>query len=1186
MSGTPQARTPAKNPAGHHPARRRLSAHVGAKSNKNDNTNGSSPPARQRANPTTPPSSAKKKKKPNTTPTATSTPAMKQQQQQEQQSKHDASDATARAVAKQERPFSSSSSGAASPGSGRRQTGAEGVLTFLNEEADIAVTAEATPPRPSQQPAEAPSRKLAALHVTELCLLGSPPPPTIVTAAVEDAPARSRLHSPCATSPEAAGDVSPAAGHDSEAENDSVVRGEDKDDAASTTDEGGACRVAKPGSTPAPLPVTPERPVQTRYFRCAKPLLQVEKTSEGGAAVEEEVEQDSTEETTDDEALEKATTRFVGGDVQQSSNSDAADARPTQRDTVSEKKAEEEQEDEEEGMAELAPRVLDMNTTLLGEDEDNDEDSDDGDAKSDRGSNCVGWCVSPSATAIYEPAQEDHQARETTTALHGFEAEQPPLPKTVAVCPTEEKAVAEASAFPLPDSDAELDADTCSDTTTSTSLSANSSFSDSRTCSSSSSNTNATLHRVSTAAPTSMRSPSSSTKQNSRGDSHAMPSAPASANTSTVERQEREVEPAVSLSPAHTEAGDEETADAAAKRTSLSINRGHSSSYGCTEGINSPASHGTRRSTPRIEEAEVKDDEDVHSATDNRRSTSPVVVSPSAEFTIAQPSDVHLEASPAEAAKVMVVRLEDVHVRLRKSVIVHEEMEAWMERQSCVAVCGGELQSMQDEDRSRMWSSALASLETLVTEYEANLLRCVMKAFSEAWLPTTPLTGLCHVNSAALLKPPYARIVKRKGAKALAPSRSAASRRLPPPAPPFSEFAHDGLQETAVDGHLVQESEMSFLFRLYVVAPSQAARERLCQVYFSRQLQRYHNWVHHLEFEFLYMRMVAIRAIFMLEMHERRLTCMRRDLGIRDCIELFVLLAPRPRAPTVSASRTVFSAFRMAFHAIGGDHQHRSDTKHTATTRPPSSPPQRQKPAPKTRAATATSSRRSLLQAPTEAPLLFTSERCGSGKYAVPVVCELAERPAEPRAAHPCNGSRGTVGRTEQTERKEQNGAGAPSELREITREADPPRESAERHCGTPRPLNKTYSNYYKMVAEKKSHAPPLALLADVHLPQLLRTTSRAASSSRRASTSKSDEEEKETGDARRDEKVRKTGRFFSQKPKQSPRRHKDQVLKDGRLRAKEKVASTKRTRTPPRPPTEADFVNLCDDGALRKLLT
>lgn len=82
------------------------------------------------------------------------------------------------------------------------------------------------------------------------------------------------------------------------------------------------------------------------------------------------------------------------------------------------------------------------------------------------------------------------------------------------------------------------------------------------------------------------------------------------------------------------------------------------------------------------------------------------------------------------------------------------------------------------------------------------------------------------------------------------------------------------------------------LFRLSPTLPV-AKQTELLSAFVDDQLEMYDRQVHHLMFDVLYTRIVAIPATLMLERHERRLLCMRRDLYLRDAIDLFMLTAPK-----------------------------------------------------------------------------------------------------------------------------------------------------------------------------------------------------------------------------------------------------------------------------------------------------
>ncbi|KPA79091.1 hypothetical protein ABB37_05616 [Leptomonas pyrrhocoris] len=1215
MPSIPEARTPVRNPTGPHPVRRRLPLHGGP-------TNGASPTSRSRPNPTTPPSSAKKK--------STKTTVKKQ--------KH-----VGKAAGAHHLPSPSLSPPPPPPppsaiASGRRHTDTGGPLAFLDEVTPTTTTTT-TPLRPSEVLDKEPPLRAPALHSAEMCLPDALTPAVAEavmwherSSSAEDAP----THSPCAdlsalvenstagkpcwniwsslrkpdraVSLSSASLVSPARAladvYDEHDGAEDVVRGDNNRASMGADDgahDGEAYRVEEVGHTPAPLPVTPERPMQARFFRCSKPHLQLGRKSksksnnneEGGAVVATTVEKGAVE------MIDEPIMLHVCDNVLQE-NSIVATTPPSPGEDVDGR-------GEEAQPVVHVPRVLDMNTTLLGDGDDVDDDV----APCE---GCHAECslshpetvlstVAAAAAALTAENQNASVSEAVRVSLEDGASTQNAVLTSIEVnCEFRREkpdslAVVQRDAnasMPLPSapSDAATDAEDGCFSDMSASVSPNTSVTDSRASSETSSG--AALQRVATAAPVTMplhSSRPSTTTGYHHHDSQASLSSLTSANTSGVEKKkETEQRERILPSPARTD-----ESDGTAKHVSMSSGRGQNSSYGCTEGMNSPASLKTRQSTPQIEEEEFNDREAA-----GRCSNSPVVVAPSQEATV-NPAEVLIESNPHPAA--VVVPLDVVHVRIQGPLLAAETAE-WMECQSQEAQYRTPLEPTRAEARRRLWKSALSSVESLVAEYQESLLATVMKAFGDAWLPPTPPTGLHHVNSAALLKPPYA---PRNRAKTL----------VPPPPPPLPgsvpvpgrgsacTFPVKGLNEMLVIEQEVRESELSFLFQLYLASPSETARVGLMKEFFRHQHQRHVNWINHLMFEVLYVRMVAVRAMQMLEMHERRLTCMRRDVGIRDKIELFVLLAPRPRAPTLAASRGVFSAFRMVLHALTGNNsgQSRSRTNGsakkdssnssihapTAASRRPPPPP----PPPPALAAAASSLQRSSLQtkkgdtATRTAGVvgnlepLFATERCGSGKYSVPVVCELTSRPASARG----RGASSSAASTEADKDSEDDNdddAAMPT-VREVTEETEPFREPVDGNRGAPRPLNKTYSDYYKMIAEKSTRP---SLFSDIHLPLLRRTGSRtSAAAFRRASKDKSDDGEAKTEDAAHGEKVGKLDRLLSRKSSRPPRQQKDREFSDGRLRAREIIAAKQRTRTPPRTPTEAEFVDLRDEEVLRRFV-
>ncbi|KPI86431.1 hypothetical protein ABL78_4510 [Leptomonas seymouri] len=1163
MPGTPQARTPAKSPARRHPVRHRLSLHSGLNRKV-------SPVARTHSGPVTPPSSAKKK---------SAIPARKQKQ------------LVKAAVAHY--PPSLSAIPPPPPlmlGSACRHADTEGPLKFLTVE-----NAETTPPRPSLEPETELRRSVAALCPTELCLLHDFNP--VVTEALmlcdrsssaegalmdfpkadfsaameKGAAGRSVWSSPKkphrAASLSSASLVSPTRAlldfgdeHDESeawegvfrsAHNKMLVEGGDPCERPSR-------RVHADDRTPTPLPATPERPPQVRYFRCAKPLQLpgVDKELASAAA--------DTRSSSADDLAGGSPTLHICGNVSHEDPVTAATS-ASQEDDMKE-------QDKERGPAEHAPQVPDMGTTLLAELDEDDEDSNGG--ITDQGSH-VKWNLSHSETALSttaaaELATEDENAK-SAEALQANLQNNPSRPKAVLmrtksidfdVATTHTLELSQRCVSVPPPSGSEADGEDNVQGRRPASASINTSFAGSSASNGTSSTT--LLHQAVTT--TWVPTPSRTCASYHHSDSQASLSSLVSAHTADIEKKRLvEQQERASPSPLHTDGS-----DAAAKHMPPSSGRGQNSSYGCTEDMNTPASHQTRRSTPRIEEEECSGRN-----TADRRLNFPSVAAPSHEAT-AHPADVLIEGNLDP--KSPAVPLDIAQVRIREPERAPETKDCVKSRLK-VAQQRFQLERTREEARHRVWGSAQVSVETVAAVQPESILGVAMKALGEAWLPPTPPTGLHHVNKAALLKPPYA------------PSNKAKTLATPPSAPacpvPCTSAVSE-LSEMQWAEPDVRESELSLLFRLYLASPSKQTQSHLLKEYFRRQHQRHVNWVRHFTFEFLYIRMVAVPALRMLEMNERRLMCMRRDLGIRDKIELLVLLAPRPRAPTLSASHGVFSAFRMALHALGGRSNSQNSSrasgstnkrseisKHTAASRPSLLPPPS--------AAAAASSRRLPLEtkkdtaegethATSNVEPLFSSERCGSGIYSVPLVCELGSPPTNARHR--------SVSPNATSKAKDRKDDAAMPVIREIAGEANPPREFVGRLRGPPRPLNKTYSKHYKMATEKSNPSPTFT---SIHLPRLLRSAPRTSSTSRRTWLGESDDEEKSGGGADGIEKVGKLARLLSLQPNRLPKRGKDSELADGRLRARERVASEPRSRTPPPPPTDDKFVDLRDEEVLRR---
>ncbi|KAK7194193.1 hypothetical protein NESM_000333200 [Novymonas esmeraldas] len=417
------------------------------------------------------------------------------------------------------------------------------------------------------------------------------------------------------------------------------------------------------------------------------------------------------------------------------------------------------------------------------------------------------------------------------------------------------------------------------------------------------------------------------------------------------------------------------------------------------------------------------------------------------------------------------------------------------------------------------WASVLPCGDALLAEHQSSVLTTFMAACGAAWLPPTTLSGLVHVNAAAYVPPSAAEQAETRGAA---------------------------------------DSELRVLFRMYRTSPSEAAAAQLCATYFAVQLSRYDNWARHLAFELLYVHTVAVRVMRMLELHERRLTCMRRDLGVRDAIELFVLLAPRPRAPTASAGRGVLSAFRMALHALGGRD---SVGTNEAVTRGSGSCSTRAPPLSAVTALSATTCQPTQEEerrqhCPPRVEPLFASEQCGTGR---PTPAAVGDAELDARVTH-----------------------GGPVEEPLAAREvigAMPPRESLERQRGTPRPLNKTYADYYRLVAEKSSGGASGS--SGSWLPRLTRTASRSTAAPAKSAAPVQGSAAPSPVSSRPDG----SDAASLSNVAGGARRGTDTVLSGGRLRAKERVPMKKRRRTPPPPPTESDFINLHDAEALERYI-
>lgn len=562
------------------------------------------------------------------------------------------------------------------------------------------------------------------------------------------------------------------------------------------------------------------------------------------------------------------------------------------------------------------------------------------------------------------------------------------------------------------------------------------------------------------------------------------------------------------------------------KRVLPSSGRGPSSSYGCSDGGSTLESHQARRLTSYCDTDEEDDSRGISAS---RNMTRPLEESAQEVGQLHHCLPVEDVVAAAGLPGACLSSTDSVVTRTATLVRHSDDLAALSSHvQAEELACPREVE----------WRSALQFSYALLSEYQRNVLMAFMTACKAAWLPSMAMCRLGYVCTLAYTLP---RVAEQ------APATS------------------------------ITVSEVHLLFQLYCASPSESAADRLVACFFTTQLMRYVNWVHHLQFECLYVYMVALPTVSMMELHERRLICMRRDLGIRDAIELFMLLAPRPRAPMVSTGRRVFSTFRMALHALsGGGDGNAGATTASAKRRESCSARTQHKPSsPATpRCATgcqliADEERRQ--HVPPRVEPLFASETWSAPR----ATCEVSA------VTSPTN--HGTGG----------NHGDARNMLRKVAGATNPPPpEMPERHRGTPRLLSKT--NDSRPVAERSRGGGVSSVLSALWLPKLIRSTSHTASVAHKT------REETDTVAAKTDcsevERQDKDGfsrRSATSLPSSRSQNHrklhrrssKDAALPNGGLRAREAVQPKKRSRTPPPPPTDADFVNLHDAEVLKRFV-
>ncbi|AIN98704.1 hypothetical protein LPMP_240710 [Leishmania panamensis] len=565
------------------------------------------------------------------------------------------------------------------------------------------------------------------------------------------------------------------------------------------------------------------------------------------------------------------------------------------------------------------------------------------------------------------------------------------------------------------------------------------------------------------------------------------------------------------------------------KRVSPSSGQGPNSSYGCSDGGSTPEGCQTSRLTPYCD---TEEEEDARGNPTSGSMTRPL------EEGAQEAEQLHRHLPFEDVATA--VWLPRLSLSSADSPVTSDA--ALLKYNNALAIRLSHVQADEPVySQEEGWQSALQSSHTLLAEYQRSVLIAFMTACKAAWLPSIAVRGLEPVNTQAYTTPSIAEQAPAKG--------------------------------TTV-------SEVHLLFQLFCTSPSESTADRLVASFFATQQTRYMNWVLHLQFEHLYVRMVALQAVSMIEMHERWLTCMRRDLVIRDAIELFMLLAPPPQTPTAPTRRRIFSKFRMAIHTLSGGGDGNSGACTASAKRSGS-----------------VSARAQRKPSSSVAPLSAT-------------ICQLTadeeRRHHLPPRIEPlfsleqCNATHSTA-YLSAVGSPEKHGAGDSyaADLSAVHKTVDAtnvPRDRLERHLGTPCPLNSTYSNYCRLVAENSYSGAVTSSSSGLRLPKLIRSTSCTVPVTYKATGEtgmgwdKTDPAEMERGDKGGLHRHKACSRPPSSRLQQhreqyKMKKSKDTVLPGGGLRAKTQVLPKRRNRTPPPPPTDTDFVNLYDAEVLERFL-
>ncbi|KAG5477725.1 hypothetical protein LSCM1_05022 [Leishmania martiniquensis] len=557
----------------------------------------------------------------------------------------------------------------------------------------------------------------------------------------------------------------------------------------------------------------------------------------------------------------------------------------------------------------------------------------------------------------------------------------------------------------------------------------------------------------------------------------------------------------------------------APKRVSPLSGQGTGSSYGCSDGGSTPESCQAHRLTLFCDTDEEEDDRGTCAS---HNSTKPLEE-------VAQEAEQSHCRPPVESLVALVGGPPGVCLRSSGSA---SAPGATLLR--CNNILSARLSQVQVDksfcSRGGDWKSALHASHALLADYQRSILTAFMTACKAAWLPSSAACRCTHLGTRARTGPPVAE-----------------------PAP--------WTGTTVSDVHL--------LFQLYRTSPSASAVDGLVETFFAIQLTRYANWVHHLQFEHLYVRLVALRAVAMMEVHERRLTCMRRDLGMRDAIEMFMLLAPRPRAPMGSTGRRVFSSFRIALHALtgrggGGSGARAASGKRCerCSARPKHKPSSSV--APLSAMVCQLTAEEEQRRDPTpRAEPLFATEICDAADPTTPLLAVIGAASLGGHATCDTSAVASHAARGRET-----GNAEALHPAREAADVASLPRKrvASHRQLGGP----KGHGGDVSSPSSSGLWLPKLKWGMWHAIPGAHKTTAEATTVDDGSDLS-AIQQRSEGGLSGRNAHTS----LSQQHREYITRRSGNVALPNGRMQAKEVVQPKKRKRTPPRPPTDADFVNL-----------